>query len=95
MVSHTFQLFVAGISTDSDQLHEELKALLLKKGHLNYTIEIIDVFLNSDRAYQEKVMATPTLVRAAPLPIKKIILDSSSERKLELALDLILSRDES
>jgi circadian clock protein KaiB len=39
----------------------------------NHEIEIVDVFKQPMRALEDGIMMTPTLVRLAPTPIRKIV----------------------
>lgn len=68
-----FLLYVAGDAPNSTAAIANLKALC--RDHLpnRHQIEIVDVFLDPHRALVDEVFLTPTLVRLAPKPIRKII----------------------
>lgn len=63
--------------------HEELKD--------QYTVEIIDVLEHPQKAEQEKILVTPTLIKQLPPPLQRIIGDMSNTQKVLLGLDLISS----
>ncbi len=68
-----------------DALDNELKGL--------YTLKIIDILKNPQLAEEEKILATPTLAKVLPLPIRRIIGDLSDKEKVLLGLDLTLEKE--
>lgn len=68
-----FRLYVAGDSLNSVQARANLDALC--RTHLadRSEIEIIDVFREPRRALTDGILMTPTLVKLAPFPVRKII----------------------
>ncbi len=61
---------------------EELKGLC--------HVEIINILEHPDMAEKEKILATPTLVKRAPAPSRKVIGDLSHRSKVLLGLGLEL-----
>ena len=51
-------------------------------------VEIIDVLEQPQLAEQQKILATPTLIRELPLPMRRVIGDLSDEEKVLMALDM-------
>lgn len=68
-----FRLFVAGQSSNSVQAIANLRALCAAHLPDRHEIEIVDVLHAPDRALEENILLTPTLVKLAPQPVKKII----------------------
>ena len=68
-----FRLYVAGDSLNSVQARANLDALC--RTHLadRSEIEIIDVFREPRRALTDGILMTPTLVKLAPFPVRKIV----------------------
>ena len=68
-----FRLYVAGDSVNSVQARANLDALC--RAHLagRGEVEIVDVFRDPRRALADGILMTPTLVKLAPLPVRKII----------------------
>ena len=68
-----FRLYVAGDSLNSVQARANLDVLC--RTHLadRSEIEIIDVFREPRRALTDGILMTPTLVKLAPFPVRKII----------------------
>ncbi len=55
-----------------------------------YELEIIDVLEHPDLAEDEKILATPTLIKTLPLPLRRVIGDLSNTEKVLLGLELQL-----
>ena len=53
-----------------------------------YDLEIIDVLEFPDRAEEEKILATPTLIKSLPLPLRRVIGDLSDKEKVLLGLEV-------
>jgi circadian clock protein KaiB len=68
-----FQLYVAGDAQNSMQAIANLRALCRTHLHDQYEIEIVDVFLAPKRALAEGIFMTPTLLKLAPAPVRKIV----------------------
>ena len=87
---YILRLYIAGITIENQETILQFKDLLKKKLGESYSLEVIDIFSHPELADGEKIVATPTLVKAVPLPIQKVILDFNSKEKLLLGMDLIL-----
>jgi circadian clock protein KaiB len=70
---YKFRLYVADDTMNSSQAIANLDALC--KAHLSgrHEVEIVDVFKEPQRAILEGIRMTPTLLRLAPLPIRRIV----------------------
>jgi circadian clock protein KaiB len=53
-----------------------------------YELVIIDVLKDPDAAEQDKVLATPTLIKQLPPPIRRVIGDLSNRDKVLLGLNV-------
>jgi circadian clock protein KaiB len=53
-----------------------------------YELEIIDVLEDPDAAERDKVLATPTLIKQLPPPIRRVIGDLSNKEKVLFGLDV-------
>ena len=51
--------------------------------------EVIDILEHPQLAEDEKILATPTLVKRLPEPVRKIIGDLSDRQKVLLGLDIV------
>lgn len=53
-----------------------------------YELHIIDVLENPQLAEDEKILATPTLIKRLPPPLRRVIGDLSDKDKVLLGLDV-------
>lgn len=68
-----FRLYVAGDAQNSVDAMANLRAICRKYLPDRYDIEIMDVFLVPARALADGILMTPTLIKLAPSPIRRII----------------------
>jgi circadian clock protein KaiB len=68
-----FRLFVAADTLNSAQAASNLNALC--RAHLagRHEIEVVDVFKDPKRALAEGIRMTPTLLKLAPGPVRRIV----------------------
>ena len=90
---YKLKIYVIGQTPSSVKAIEHLRALLEDQFKDDYSLEVIDVLENPRLAEDDKVLATPTVVKILPSPITKIIGDLSDREKVLLGLDL-LSKEE-
>jgi circadian clock protein KaiB len=53
-----------------------------------YELQIIDVLENPQLAEDEKILATPTLIKQLPPPLRRVIGDLSDTEKVLLGLEV-------
>lgn len=82
------RLYVAGQTPKALTAFENLKRICEEHLKGRYTIEVIDLLVNPQLAEGDQIIATPTLIRNLPTPIKKIIGDLSNTEKVLVGLDL-------
>lgn len=82
------RLYVAGQTQKSMEAFENLKKITEEHLKGRYTIEVIDLTKNPKLARGDQILATPTLVRKLPPPIRKIIGDLSNKEKVLVGLDI-------
>lgn len=83
-----FRLYVAGDAPNSAQAVANLNALC--RTHLagRYEIDVVDVFREPQRALQDRIFMTPTLVKLAPSPVRQIVGTLSQAETVLQALGL-------
>jgi len=75
-----FKLYVTGQTATSVRAIKNLQNILKNELKELYELKIIDVLKNPRLAEEEKILATPTLTKILPRPIRRIIGDLSDER---------------
>ena len=83
-----FRLYIAGDAQNSTQAIANLKALC--RSHLpdRHGIELVDVFRDPKRALADGIFLTPTLIKLAPSPTRKIVGTLSQRETVLQALGL-------
>jgi circadian clock protein KaiB len=86
------RLYITGTTPQSNRAINNLKTICASYDlESRYDLEIIDVLKSPELAEGDKIIATPTLVKELPPPIKKVIGDLSDEKAVLLGLDIIPS----
>ena len=90
-MKYQLKLYVTGRTGPSTRAIKNLERILQAQTGDDYELKVIDVLEHPQLAEDEKILATPTLVRALPEPIRKIIGDLSQLENVLLGLDIIPS----
>ena len=53
-----------------------------------YELDVIDLYQQPNLAKEEQIIATPTLIKKLPLPLRKLIGSMSDTEKFLVAIDL-------
>ena len=83
-----FRLYVAGDAPNSAKAIANLSALCKLYLPDRHEIELVDVFREPKRALTDAIFMTPTLIRLAPLPVRKIVGTLSDTQPMLEALGL-------
>lgn len=81
-------LYVNGASPNSIQAIETVRRLCDEELAGRVELEVIDVYQQPALAAADQVVATPTLVRHLPGPVRKLVGDLSDAARLCIGLDL-------
>jgi len=87
--TYILKLYVAGNTPNSIRAIKTLKNILEQEFQGVYALKVIDVLKNPQLAEEDKILATPTLAKVLPLPVRKIIGDLSDREKVLIGLDLL------
>jgi circadian clock protein KaiB len=79
---------VTGKSPRTEQAIANLRRICDEDLRGEYELQIIDVLENPQLAEDEKILATPTLIKRLPPPLRRIIGDLSDKEKVLLGLDV-------
>lgn len=85
---YVFRLYIAGFSSRSRQAILRARELCAGelKGHCK--LEVIDIYQEPLRARSGQIVATPTLVKELPLPVRRLIGSLAKSSHLFVALGL-------
>jgi circadian clock protein KaiB len=89
MTKFKLKFFISGDSPRAQQAIENLWAICEKEYPEEYELQVIDVLENPELAEKERILATPTLIKEQPLPLRRLIGDLSDSEKVLMGLDLL------
>ncbi len=87
--TYVLKLYVAGNTPNSMRALKTLKNILDEEFQGVYALKVIDVLKNPQLAEEDKILATPTLSKILPPPVRKIIGDLTDIERVLIGLDLL------
>ena len=87
-VRYVLKLYVAGNTQRSANAILTLRKMCEEYLRGRYDLEVVDVYQQPDKARTEDIIATPTLVKALPLPIQRFIGDLTKTERIKVKLNL-------
>ncbi len=85
------KLYITGKTAKSERAIGNLNRICESDLGKEYELNVIDVLENPQLAENEKILATPTLIKALPPPLRRIIGDLTDQDKVLLGLDIVPS----
>ena len=86
---YKLRLFITGTTPRSTRAIENMRRICEEKLQGRYDLEVVDVYQNPEATRELQVVATPTLVKILPEPLRRIIGDLSDEERVLAGLDLV------
>lgn len=83
------KLYFAGHNERSEKILANLERLLREELRNQYELTVIDVIKNPQLAESENILATPTLLKSFPPPIRRVIGDLFDKEKIFWGLEII------
>jgi circadian clock protein KaiB len=91
-IKYELKLYVTGLTPRSQDAVKNLKKILNEDYKGVYSLRVIDVVKHPNLAEDDKILATPTLIKILPPPVRRIIGDLSNKEKVLLGLNLVAVR---
>jgi circadian clock protein KaiB len=85
----TLQLYISGATQHSTSAVRNIKQICEKYIAGNYSLKIIDIYQQPSLAEEMGIIATPTLVKVKPLPVRRLIGDMSDVKAVTAGLDIL------
>ncbi|MEN6318208.1 MAG: circadian clock KaiB family protein [Syntrophaceae bacterium] len=85
---YILRLYVTGMTPKSTQAIANVQKLCEKYLASSYELEVIDIYQQPKLAKGEQIIATPTLIKKLPLPLRKLIGDMSDTERFLVGIDL-------
>lgn len=86
---YVLRLYVSGMTPKSIAAVENVKRVCEENFSGRYNLEVIDIRQHPELAKEAQVIASPTLVKKLPLPLRKVIGDMSKREQLLVGLDVV------
>ncbi|MES1245258.1 MAG: circadian clock KaiB family protein [Acidobacteriota bacterium] len=85
---YTLRLFVTGATPVCSRAVAGIRSFCDRFLKGRYSLEVIDVYQQPALADEQRILATPTLVRMSPLPFRRWVGNLSDPERLSAALGL-------
>ncbi|MBK1646634.1 circadian clock protein KaiB [Thiocapsa imhoffii] len=90
MNTQRLRLYIAGRTAVADRAIENLRAIAAALESTGWTleIEVIDILERPQLAEDERILATPMVIKKLPPPVRRVVGDLSEHDKVLIGLDL-------
>jgi circadian clock protein KaiB len=88
-MNYVLRLYVMAQTPNSTRALANIKRICEEELDGEYELEVVDVLKNPQLAEDDKIIATPTLVKKLPPPLRRLIGDLSNRGKVLLGLDIV------
>jgi circadian clock protein KaiB len=88
LANYLLKLYVTGRTPRSEKAIANLRRICEEELHGQYEMQVVDVLEHPQLAEDEKILATPTLIKRLPPPLRRVIGDLSDKDKVLLGLDV-------
>jgi circadian clock protein KaiB len=85
---YLLRLYVTGTTPASARAIERVSKICEERLQGRYELEVIDIYQKPALAKDEQIIATPTLVRVLPAPLRRFIGDLSKVERILFGVDL-------
>ena len=85
---YVLRLYITGMTPKSTLAVSNIQKLCEQYLKGCYELEVVDIYQQPKLAAGEQIIATPTLIKKLPLPLRKLIGDMSDTKRFLLGIDL-------
>jgi circadian clock protein KaiB len=85
---YVLRLFVTGTTSRSQKAIANMQKICQERLAGHYELQVIDVYQNPEATRELQVVATPTLVKILPEPLRRIIGDLSDRERVLAGLNI-------
>ena len=85
---YVLRLYITGMTPRSARAVENIKKICDENLNGRCNLEVIDIYQRPVLAKGEQIIATPTLVKKLPLPLRRFIGDLADKNRILMGLDL-------
>ncbi|GGL06924.1 circadian clock protein KaiB [Mangrovihabitans endophyticus] len=87
-MTYQLRLYVTGRTPSSIRAIDNLRDICAKELYGDIEVDVIDVLENPALADDERILATPTLIKRLPEPVRRIVGDLSDRERVLIGLDI-------
>lgn len=88
LARYILKLYITGASPRAHFAIENLRRICDEELAGEYDLDVIDVLERPEVAEEDRILATPTLIKQLPPPLRRVIGDLSDKQKVLLGLEL-------
>jgi circadian clock protein KaiB len=85
---YLLRLYVSGVTERSRRSILNINAVCKENLQGQYDLEVVDIYQKPSLAKDEQIVATPTLIKLLPLPLRRIVGDLSDHDGVLFGLDI-------
>lgn len=85
---YVLRLYITGTTPASTRAIEKVRSICEEHLHGHYELEVIDIYQMPALARDHQIVATPTLIKVLPVPLRRFIGDLSKAERILFGLDL-------
>lgn len=85
---YVLKLYVTGLTTASRQAIERVRGICEEHLHGRYELDVVDIRQLPALAKDEQIVATPTLIKVLPSPLRRYIGNLANVDRVLFGLDL-------
>jgi circadian clock protein KaiB len=85
---YVLRLYVTGMTPKSTRAIANVQKLCEEHLAGFYELEVIDIYQQPQLAKGDQIIATPTLIKKLPLPLRRLIGDMSDKQRFLVGIDL-------
>jgi circadian clock protein KaiB len=86
---YRLKLYITGKTPRSKQLIKKLEEMFERNCGGQYSLEVIDIFDHPEWALEDGIIATPTLTKTLPAPVRQIVGDLTIEERVLAGLEIL------
>ncbi|TVQ74464.1 MAG: circadian clock protein KaiB [Chromatiaceae bacterium] len=91
MTQYLLRLYIAGMTPAARRAIENLDALMADMAGqaMDMQVEVVDILERPQLAEDERILATPVVVRKLPPPVRRVVGDLSERERVLVGLDIL------
>lgn len=85
-MTYVLKLFVTGKTPRAELAIANIRRICEEELNGQYSLQIVDVLEDPQQAEDERILATPTLIKQLPPPLRRVIGDLTNKEKVLFGL---------